>query len=492
VTCVTDDSGGGTGSPTRPRRVDPARLVDQVFDYAIIALDPSGTIESWNTGAHRLKGYSAEEAIGRSFAMFYPEDDRRAGLPLRLLDEARAKGSVQARGWRVRQDGTRFWADVVITAVHDDDGRLAGFAKVTRDLTAEHHLEESLRRSEERFRLLVSQVKDYAIIALDASGTIESWNAGAERLKGYTAAEAIGRSFAMFYTEEDRQAGLPLQLLDQAREQGRVEVLGWRVRKDGTRFWCDVVITALHDDQGRLSGFAKVTRDLTERKQLEEAQATFLGTIAHDFRTPITAMKGFTELVRDAPEELREDFLHRIDANADRLMQMMKDLVSYASAKAISTTPRPELFDLAELARDTVESMGTEEDLARVVLPQDAVLLNADRASLERVLTNLVGNALKYSASGPVVVGVGRTEDRVRLTVSDEGRGIAQQDLATIFDEFERGSLATDDGGTGLGLTSVKSLVEEQNGHVSIQSVVGQGTVVTVELPAPVRGRATA
>jgi PAS domain S-box-containing protein len=474
------------GNTVGPRAtIDLARLVDQVVDYAIIGLDGSGTIESWNAGAARLKGYTAAEAIGRSFSMFYTEEDRHTGLPLRLLDEARLKGRVESIGWRLRKDGTRFWGDVVITALHDDDGVLIGFGKVTRDLTAEHELEESLRRNEERFRLLVSQVKDYAIIALDPSGTIESWNAGAEWLKGYTADEAIGLNFSMFYTGEDRRSGLPLQLLELAREDGRVEHTGWRIRKDGTRFWGNVVITALHDDDGDLTGFAKVTRDLTDRKQLEEAQASFLATIAHDFRTPITAMKGFTELVRDAPEEMREDFLHRIDANADRLMQMMKDLVSYATAHSISTTNRPELFDLAGLARQTVPTMGSAYELARVSLPQGRALVQADKASLERVIINLVGNALKYSATGPIVVDVVRSGDRVQLTVSDRGRGIAPDDVDQIFDEFERGSLATDDGGTGLGLTSVKSLVEEQGGTVHLRSALDEGTVVTVDLPAP-------
>jgi PAS domain S-box-containing protein len=468
--------------------IDAARIIDQVVDYAIIALDPSGTIESWSAGAERLKGYSADEAIGRSFSMFYTDEDRHVGLPLSLLEEARTKGRVQSFGWRIRKDGTRFWGDVVITALHDDDGALVGFAKVTRDLTAEHELEQSLRRSEERFRLLVSQVKDYAIFALDPSGTIESWNAGAERLKGYSADEAIGLSFSMFYGVEDRRAGLPVELLDTARREGRVKNTGWRIRKDGTRFWADVVITALHDDNGRLTGFAKVTRDLSERKELEEAQARFLGAIAHDFRTPIAAMKGFTELVLDAPEEMRKDFLHRIDANADRLMQMMNDLVGYSTAHAITTTSRPELFDLAELVRETVSTMGTADELARVVLPQRQALVLADKASLERVVINLVGNALTYATTGPIVVGLSRVDDLVRLTVSDHGRGIAPDDLARIFDEFERGSLATDDGGTGLGLTSVKSLVEEQGGQVHLESVVGQGTVVTVELPAPVPG----
>jgi signal transduction histidine kinase len=299
----------------------------------------------------------------------------------------------------------------------------------------------------------------------------------------------------MFYTDEDRAEGLPQRLLDRARRDGSVEHTGWRVRKDGTRFWGDVVITALHDDQGddkTLTGFAKVTRDLTERKQLEDAQASFLGTIAHDFRTPVAAMKGFTELLREAPDEMREDFLHRIDANADRLMQMMNDLVGYVTAHAISTTSRPELLDLGVLARETVATMGSTDDLARVVLPAGGTTAFADRASMERVVTNLVGNALKYSDSGPITVAVNRTEHHVMLTVSDEGRGIAPEDLSTIWDEFQRGRLATDDGGSGVGLSSVRRLVQEQGGRVHLKSVLGQGTVVTVQLPAPLRGLATA
>ena len=248
-----------------------------MVDFAILALDVSGTIESWNTGAERLKGYTAAEAIGRSFSMFYTEEDRHSGLPLALLETARLRGRVTDTGWRLRKDGTRFWGDVVITALHDDDGQVSGFAKVVRDLTVEHELAEALHRSEERFRVMVSQVKDYAIIALDASGTIESWNTGAEWLTGYSADEAIGRSFSMLYSSTDRRAGLPVQLLDQARTEGRVQHTGWRIRKDGSRFWGDVIITALHDDDGKLTGFAKVTRDLTERKKHEDALSSVPG-----------------------------------------------------------------------------------------------------------------------------------------------------------------------------------------------------------------------
>ena len=477
---VTDVTPVGSAHP-----VDAARLIDQVVDYAIIALDGSGTIESWNAGAERLKGYSADEAIGRSFSMFYSDEDRRAGLPLRLLDEARDKGRVEHLGWRVRQDGTRFWGDIIITALHDDDGSLSGFAKVTRDLTAQHELEESLRISEERFRLLVSQVRDYAIIALDASGTIESWNAGALRLKGYTADEAIGQSFSMFYSDDDRRAGLPLHLLDSARRDGSVEHTGWRVRKDGTRFWGDVIITALVQEDGELRGFAKVTRDLTERKELEDAQASFLATIAHDFRTPVTAMKGFTELARDAEGDQLSDFLTRIDTNADRLMQMMADLIRYATVHAVRVQARPEVLDLADLVRDSVYALGSTADVSRVVVPEGRVIVTTDRAAMERVVANLVMNAVKYSLEGGVVcVDVTRDADWVRMSVRDSGRGIDPADLATIFDEYERGRLAEEDGGQGLGLASVRRLVEELGGRVSIESALDQGTTVTVELPS--------
>jgi PAS domain S-box-containing protein len=331
---------------------------------------------------------------------------------------------------------------------------------------------------------LIEQVVDYAIIALDGSGTIESWNAGAQRLKGYTSEEAIGRSFSMFYSENDRRSGLPLQLLEAARRDGSVENTGWRVRQDGSRFWGDVIITALVDDSGQVTGFAKVTRDLTERKELEDAQAAFLAAIAHDFRTPVTAMKGFTELARDADPVQLEDFLTRIDNNADRLMQMMRDLVSYATVHAVQVQARPEVLDLADLIRDTVSSLASTEDLGRVSPPEGRVLVTTDRAAMERVVTNLVVNALKYSDGADVDIEIERDGSWIRFSVRDSGRGIDAADLATIFDEYARGRLAEEDGGQGLGLASVRSLVEHLGGRVSIESALDQGTIVTVELPA--------
>ncbi len=465
-------------------------VVQQVADYAIIALDADGVIDSWNLGAERVKGYTADEALGQSFSMFYTEGDRRAGLPGRLLARARSDGRVEHRGWRVRKDGTRFWGDVVITALHDDTGKHTGFAKVTRDLTDQHRLEEALRASEERFRLLVSQVQDYAIIALDPDGVIQTWNLGAEHLKGYTAEEAVGRHFSMFYPAEDRAAGVPDRLLAHARAAGRVESGGWRVRKDGTRFWGDVVITALHDDEGRLTGYAKVTRDRTDLKRLEEASEAFYANFSHDFRTPLTAILGFAEAVRLAEGSARGHMLERIEANAGRLMEMVDDLVEFSLQHQGRAVLELEPLDVTELARSAVRELAPELGSDRVTVHGEPVSAMANLTAMHRVVTNLLVNALKYSAPETgVAIEVARTEaGAARVRVCDQGRGIDEADLATIFNEFERGRLSADDGGTGLGLSSVRELVRQQRGTVQIDSERGVGTTVTVELP-PVRSQ---
>ncbi len=390
-------------------------------------------------------------------------------------------------GWRVRKDGTRFWGDVVITARFDPDGNHVGYTKVTRDLTEQHDLETRLRASEERFRLLVSQVQDYAIIALDPQGVIETWNLGAERVKGYTADEAIGRSFSIFYTPEDQRAGLPLNLLAEARRSGRVEHTGWRVRKDGTKFWGDVIITAIHGDTGELTGYAKVTRDRTDLKALEDAQDAFYTAFTHDFRTPIAALMSYVDAIRDASEEDRPHFIERVETNALRLSDMVEALVAFAKQRATHSSLLMTDLDVARVARDAVHDITPVLDPTRVhVTGDDVVLAKANEVALHRVITNLVVNALKYSPpESPVEIcftGEGR---RVQVKIVDHGRGIDPDDVGVIFEEFERGRLAQDDGGTGLGLASVRELVSQMRGTVDIDSIVGEGTTVTVDLPPP-------
>lgn len=247
-------------------------LIESVVDYAIFMLDVDGRVATWNIGAERIKGYGANEIIGEHFSKFYTREDIEAGKPEAELVTATKFGRVEDEGWKLRKDGTRFWASVIITALRDGAGDLRGFAKVTRDLTQRKNLEEALRTSEERFRLLVDGVVEYAIYMLDPEGRVTTWNAGAERMKGYRADEILGKNFAVFFPKADAEAGKPALELQIARSQGRFEDEGWRVRKDGSRFWANVVVSPLWTSQGVFMGFAKVTRDLTKRREAEEIE----------------------------------------------------------------------------------------------------------------------------------------------------------------------------------------------------------------------------
>jgi PAS domain S-box-containing protein len=296
-------------------------FINSVTDYALFLLDPQGHVLSWNSGAQRIKGYQPGEILGRHFSLFYSPEEQAQGRPEHNLLHAQAEGRFEDEGWRVRKDGTRFWANVVITALRDKRGVLRGFGKVTRDLTERKRADEALRASEERFRLLVESAQDYAIFMLDPTGCILTWNRGAQRIKGYEVSEILGQHFSRFYPPEDVAAGKPAWELQVASTEGRFEDEGWQVRKDGTRFWANVVITALRDEKGILRGFGKVTRDLTERKRTEEAlrqaNATleqrvtirtvelqrsledlqqFAHIVAHDLQEPLRMVTSFVQL----------------------------------------------------------------------------------------------------------------------------------------------------------------------------------------------------
>ena len=243
-------------------------IIETVKDYAIFMLNPDGYVESWNEGARRLKGYEPFEIIGKHFSIFYPEDNKH--WPEEELKIARRDGRIEDEGWRVRKDGSRFWANVIITRIDDEKGELIGFSKVTRDLTERKAAEEAIKRSEERLRMMVTAVKDYAIFMLDENGIVTSWNPGAKRIKGYEEEEIIGQSFKKFYTPEDIARKHPEHELKIAFQEGKYEEEGWRVKKDGSRFWAHVVINRVNDAQGNLIGYGKVTRDLSERKRAQE------------------------------------------------------------------------------------------------------------------------------------------------------------------------------------------------------------------------------
>ena len=286
-------------------------LIDAIVDYAIYMIDVDGTVRSWNSGAERLKGYSADEIIGKSFSSFYSPEDRAKGLPQTALRIAAETGRFSSEGWRVRKDGSRFWAFVVVDAIRDEQGQVIGFAKVTRDITERQQAHNELLESERRYRRLIEAVVDYAIFQLDPAGNVTTWNPGAQRIKGYDPDEIIGQHFSQFYTPEDIQLGVPKLALAEAAKQGRFEAEGWRMRKDGSRFWASVVIDRITDEAGELVGFAKVTRDVTERKQAQdelqrvqqqlaasqklEAVGQLSGGIAHDFNNLLMIVLGNLE-----------------------------------------------------------------------------------------------------------------------------------------------------------------------------------------------------
>jgi PAS domain S-box-containing protein len=244
-------------------------FIETVRDYALLMLDPAGRIISWNPGAEAIKGYRAEEIIGRHFSVFYPPEAIERALPALELVVAEREGRFEDEGWRIRKDGSRFWANVVITALHAPDGALMGYAKVTRDLTERRRHEEALRYNEVRFRALVEGVRDYAIFMLDPDGDVASWNVGAQQILGFEAVEVMGSNFSRFLVPDGSERERAGRELNIAALDGRFQEEGWRVRKNGSRFWANVVITAIRDERGNLLGYSKITRDLTERLRHE-------------------------------------------------------------------------------------------------------------------------------------------------------------------------------------------------------------------------------
>jgi PAS domain S-box-containing protein len=487
-------------------------LVESVHDYAIFALDRNGFILTWNPGAERFKGWKAEEIVGRHFSAFYLPEDIAAGKPEWELKEATLKGSVEDEGWRLRKDGTRFWADVVITALRDVNGHVVGFAKVTRDLSARREAEAKLRQSEERFRLLVENVRDYAIFSLDPSGYIRSWNHGAERIKGYTVSEIVGRHFSMFYPTEDVAAGKPAKLLRIVAKEGRVEDEGWRVRKDGSLFWASVIITAQRDPTGKLIGFTKVTRDLTERRQAQEraiadarrvaesdaanrAKGEFLTSLSHELRTPLNAIGGYAELIllgiRGPVTDAQRLDLERIKQSQQHLLALVNDLLNFTRTESGRLDYQCEALPL-RTAVEAIEAMTRPQALMSDLSldvdigEEDGAVAWGDPPKVQQILLNVVSNAIKFTpAGGRVRIGVSRVADRVAVSVSDTGPGIPEEKQEAIFEPFVQlgRSLTSSHEGIGLGLAISRQLARGMGGDLEVESQMGEGSTFTLSLP---------
>jgi PAS domain S-box-containing protein len=492
-------------------------LIDAIIDYAIYMIDVDGTVRSWNSGAARLKGYSADEIIGKSFSLFYTPEDRDKGFPKRALKTAAQTGRLSTEGWRIRKDGSRFWALVVIDAIRDEHGQLIGFAKVTRDITERQQAHEELLQSERRYRRLVEAVVDYAIFQLDSAGNVATWNPGARRIKGFAPNEIIGRHFSLFYTPEDIELGVPDRALAEAAEYGRFEAEGWRMRKDGTRFWASVIIDRISDEAGNVIGFAKVTRDITERKQAQdqlrqvqeqlaasqklEAIGQLSGGIAHDFNNLLMIVLGNIETAeRHSGHSAGSANLRRALANAKRGAQRASALTSrlLAFSRRQALDPKPiNLNNFLNGLQEFLQRTIGERIEVQAVGSAGLWHIEADPNHLESAIVNLAINARDAMPDGGKLTveaaNVLADEDYCRLNpelargqyvivcVTDTGSGMTTEVLNHAFEPF---FTTKDPGqGTGLGLSQVYGFVKQSGGHAKIYSEVGQGTSIRMYFP---------
>ena len=487
-------------------------LVESISDYAIYMLDPTGIVSSWNNGARRFKGYEPHEIIGQHFSRFYTEEDKKQNLPARALSIAEREGKFESEGWRVRKDGTRFWAHVVIDPILTQDGKIAGFAKITRDLTERKISQAALRRSEEQFKLLVQGVTDYAIYMLDPGGNVSSWNLGAERIKGYKAQEIIGEHFSRFYTEEDRAKGEPKRALETAAREGKFEKEGWRVKKDGTRFAASVVIDALRDEGGKIIGFAKITRDISERRESEmrlekarealfqsqkmEAVGQLTGGVAHDFNNLLMVVLGSLELLRKRMPLSDEKVTQLIDnaiQGAKRGSALTQRMLAFARRQELKREPVL-LPILVEGMTDLLErSLGPSITIQTKIRPSLRTIM-ADGNQIELGLLNLAVNARDAMPDGGTLciqaheanVGPGHPHlepgDYICLSVGDTGEGMDAETLARATEPF-----FTTKGvgkGTGLGLSMVHGMTLQSGGKFILKSEKGKGTTAEMWFPA--------
>ncbi|MES2134428.1 MAG: PAS domain S-box protein [Bacteroidota bacterium] len=492
------------------------RMIEEIQDYALILMNREGIIQNWNKGAQKIKMYLDQEIIGKHFSVFYLPEDIENGLPGKLIEEAASKGRSAQEGWRKRKDGSRFWASVTITALHDDENNIIGFGKVTRDLSEKKIAEDNLRISEERYHKMIAEVQDYAIILLSPEGIIENWNMGAEKIKGYSAQEVIGKNFELFYTPEARANNLPAKLLKEAKENRRATHEGWRVRKNGTQFWGSITITALHGKNGEIIGFSKVTRDLTQQKITEEKILAynvelqiqngeleqFAYVASHDLQEPLRKIQIFSELIQEnyTNEEYVKMYFEKLISSAQRMGDLVKSLLNYSrlskdKEEYLDTT---DLNTIVEDIRQDFELL-IEEKKAKIICDKLPTILG-NRLQIGQLFSNLISNSLKFSKTDPVItISSGLiNKDFIQapqmslintnyyyITFEDNGIGFEQQYDKIIFSLFQRLHGKQEYAGTGIGLALCKKIIEKHQGLITATSELGQGAKFNVYLPVP-------
>ncbi|MBC7850721.1 MAG: PAS domain S-box protein [Chitinophagaceae bacterium] len=484
-------------------------MAEGVKDYSIFLLDTNGIITTWNIGAQIMTEYRKSEILGQHFSIFYPPEEITKKKPELELTVATATGRYEEEAWRVKKNGVHFWANVVVTALYNDRNQLIGFSKVTRDLSERKKNEELLRLSEERYRLLVDQVSDYGIFMMDEEGRIVSWNVGAKRIKGYNADEVIGKYFSLFYPEEEIIKAKPAMELRVARSEGKYEEEGWRLRKDGSRFWANVVITAVYNSSQNLIGFSKVTRDLTERKQnelainetnrrlrllTEEQKITnaelyyanqeleqFTSIVSHDLQEPVRTIKSFLQLIdMNIPETetLLKTYIGKSISATNRMRELILHLLNYSQLSKGEWVMQT--VDVKELVATVQQNLITAIDSSKTKITTNLQVtqVEGDRVQLIQLIQNLMGNALKFSDEKLRKIHISSVMENgyVKFGVKDNGIGIAEGDLHKVFEIFRRLNPDNLFPGTGIGLAICKKIVDRHGGKIWPESTLGEGT----------------
>ena len=493
-------------------------------NFSSIATDEKGVIQLFNVGAERMLGYSAADVVDRITPAEISDPQeviaRAAALSLELgttiTPGFEALAFKASRGIEdiyeltyIRKDGSRFPAIVSVTALRDDDLAVIGYLLIGTDNSARKHVEEKLRWTEESFRLMVESVTDYAIVMLDPEGRIVSWNTGAQRIKGFQTEEIVGRHFSAFYTEEDVASGKPQYDFQRASADGRYEVEGWRIRKDGSLFCANIVFTAIRDQAGNLRGLAKLTRDLTERNKVEAiltnatalaekanlAKSDFLSSMSHELRSPLNAILGFAQLMESdtpAPTPAQSESIIQILNAGWYLLELINEILDLATIESGKLSMSVEPVSLNEMlleCHSMIEPLAQRRGI-RMSFPRSdaAYCVNADRTRMKQVVINLLSNAIKYNTTGGSVdltCTANPTSGRIRVAITDTGAGLPQEKVDQLFQPFNRlGQEVKGEEGTGIGLVVSKRLVELMDGVIGVESTVGKGSTFWVELPS--------
>lgn len=508
------------------------KAILDIEDCSIFLLDMNGNIQSWNKGAERIKGYTSEEVVGKNFSMFYTEEDKEKNTPDNILKAARAEARVQHEGWQVGKFDDIFWANVVITAVHDEDNNFVGFIKVTRDLSErmaaekiiseyERDLSHQAKQSEkirETYFSFINEVEDYAIIMLDDNGYIIDWNNGAEKIKGYTNEEAIGKHFSILFGENDKKLLMPDALLMRARTEGKSTHEGWRIKKDGTKFWASVTIKTIYDENRDVKGFVKITKDLSEQrlkdKHLDEyakkvkEKEQIINVKGEKLDKSTRARERFHRAAQSGMQQPMKDIMVAVEKvkqalNGNDKETALAELQKIATCAFHSKKQMQDLVWLGVILEDKIDSTPTKFSLKKLLEGVNEKMLSDTSSTnsitlaydgdehtylplplVNYVVENFLSNAIKYTPLESVIqLKCNNAGDSITIQVTDNGVGIPKDEQDSIFDSFFRGSNAEFQQGAGLSLYVVKSLVEHINGSVTCESELKKGATFTATIP---------